>query len=649
MPPTKQSSDIDRLSYRKSPLVIEHTQLNQNSTKSHNRIQSFLQQHLIATILISAALNLGLTGASTWGVWQTSHDLELMVAKQAKLQNLRSKIEYLDEVLTMSANMWTNTGQKIWEKRYNDTVPIYEKTVAELTKDIPSPKLDEDTKKLLGDEDRAFKLAKEGNFKEASQILIRPEYLQTKQTYTQELNRIVDVIQVSVDNLVRESRGSLSASISLALLSLGLFVMTSSLVSLVVRSYIIDREKAQKSVQIFQDDLLKLNDELTQEAQLRLAQQKQIVAETAALHTDIAHILDVVCSIEEGDLTIQAQVNERSTGLISDTLNRSIEALHRIITVVVSSADGVTNSAESLEQLAVETATQAQTQTRSIREIENSIDRVNQLTANSLILALDTTDAMQLAQAAVSNGQQEMTEMANGIATLEQGTEQVVRRVQLLNEFVELAAQFSKEQKRVGALTRVLALNASLLSTRAVKEQDPEQFASLANEFEAIADRVNDLAIETNTSLVSLEHRTSQIQTVASGLDRDIDDIRQLVQKFTGEMSKSRQAFTNIQMVTDRVAVMGQEVNTSSEDIVRVVGETLIAVRSIGVITQTTEDRATITREQVQKMGELARNLLQMVEFFQLEQTPTTAHPHPLPEDSTAVNNPDAIYHLLRG
>jgi methyl-accepting chemotaxis protein PixJ len=298
--------------------------------------------------------------------------------------------------------------------------------------------------------------------------------------------------------------------------------------------------------------------------------------------------------------------------------------------------------------LALDTATQAQTQSSSIQQIEHSIAEVNRLTANSLTQAIATTDAMQLAQAAVSNGQQEMNAMADGIASLEQGTEQVVQRVQSLNEFVELAAQFSKEQKRVGALTRVLALNASLLSTRAVKEQDPEQFASLANEFEAIADRVNDLASETNTSLVTLEHRTSQIQTVASGLDRDISDIRQLVQKFTGEMSKSRQAFTNIQMVTDQVAIMGQEVNASSEDIVRVVGETLTAIKSIGIIAQSTENQATITRQQVQTMGDLARNLLQMVEFFQLEETPDSAHPLPLPDDSTTVTNPEAIYHLLK-
>jgi methyl-accepting chemotaxis protein PixJ len=627
----------------------ERTRLNQTKTEPHSRLRSFLQEHLVSTIIVSACLNLGLTGISTWGTWQTAQNLEITVAKQAKLEDLRSKLKYLDEVLTMSAHMWTNTGKSNWEKRYNETVPIYDKTIGELTKDVPSPKLDADTKVLLGIEDRAFKLAKQNKFQEASLLLVSAEYLQTKQTYTEELDRIVDRIRVSVDYTVRENKQALTYSIVLALLSLGLLVATSSLVVIVIRSYIQDREKAQKSLQAFQSDLLKLNESLQQEAQLRIDRQKQIVNETAILHTDISHILNVVCALEEGNLTIQAQVNERSTGLISDTLNRSIESLHRIITVVVSSADGVTDSAQSLEKLALETTTQAQTQTSSIREIENSISEINRLTANSLTLALSTTDAVELAQAAVENGQQEMNAMADGIASLEQGTEQVVRRVQSLNEFVQLAAQFSKDQKRVGALTRVLALNASLLSTRAIEEQDPEQFASLANEFEAIAGRVNDLASETNTNLATLEHRTSQIQTVASGLDLDISAIRQLVQKFTSEMSKSRQAFTNIQMVTDQVAVMGKEVNASSGDIVRVVSDTLLAVKSIGVIAQTTEDRATITREQVHTMGELARNLLQMVEFFQLEQTPSSAHPLPLPDDSTTVTNPDAIYHLLKG
>ncbi len=56
----------------------------------------------------------------------------------------------------------------------------------------------------------------------------------------------------------------------------------------------------------------------------------------------------------------------------------------------------------------------------------------------------------------------------------------------LLNEFVELATQFSKDQKRVAALTKVLAFNASLLSSRAMNEQDPAQFTTIAREFEPL-------------------------------------------------------------------------------------------------------------------------------------------------------------------
>jgi methyl-accepting chemotaxis protein PixJ len=633
-----------------SQTSVSSTQLHPISIANPNRLLSFFQQHLVSTIIISICVNVGLTGFSTWSAWTISHKSEMTLAKQDRQQYLSGKLTYLDELLTMSARMFTNTGQAIWEKRYTDNVPIYDKYLGELTKDMPpSLKFDTANKKLFEIEDAAFKLTKQSKVKEASIMLLSPEYQANKQIYMTEVAATIDRIKRTAEAEVLADRQASANAIILELVSLVLLMMTGGLVSFIVKSYIHDREQAQISLQTFQDDLLQLNQNLTNEGELRISQQKQIIQETALLHTDISHILDVVSALEDGNLTIQADVNERSTGLISDTLNRSIESLHRIITVVVSSADGVTDSAESLEKLALETTTQAQTQTSSIREIENSISEINRLTANSLTLALSTTDAVELAQAAVENGQQEMNAMADGIASLEQGTEQVVHRVQSLNEFVELAAQFSKEQKRVGALTRVLALNASLLSTRAVKEQDPEQFASLANEFEAIADRVNDLASETNTSLVTLEYRTSQIQTVASGLDRDIADIRQLVHKFTGEMSKSRQAFTNIQMVTDQVAVMGREANASSGDIVRVVSDTLVAVRSIGVIAQSTENQATITREQVQSMGDLARNLLQMVEFFQLEATPSSAHPLPLPDDSTTVTNPAAIYHLLKG
>jgi methyl-accepting chemotaxis protein PixJ len=627
----------------------DRSQLNQYNHKDLNQVQSFLQRHLVKTIIISTCINLGLTGAATWSVWNTSQQLETTVSKQDRQQDLSSRLTYLDEVLTMSARMYTNTGQLMWEKRYNDHVPGIDKTLTELTKDTPpSKKFEAATTKLLDMADLAFKLTKQRKLKEASALLLSPEYQQNKQIYTEELDITIGKIRSTAENEVRDNRQALSAAIFLELMSLGLLVATGSLVVLTVRSYILDREQAQKSLQVSQTDLLELNEALKQEAQLRMVQQDQIGRESTTFQADIGHILDVVSFLEDGNLTVQADVNDRSTGLISDTLNRLIESLHQIITVVVSSADRVVDSAEELDQLAVKTASQAQNQTRSIQQIERSIAEVNRLSADSHHQALATTDAVQLAKAAVGNGQQEMSAMADGIASLQQGTDQIVRRVERLNEFVELAAQFSKDQKRVAALTRVLALNASLLSTRALKEQDPAQFASLAHEFETIADRVTELSEDNNTSLVSLQHRTNQIQTVTSGLNQDVADINQLVKKFTDEMGKSRQAFTNIQLVTDQVAIVGEQVSTSSQEIIRAVSDTLTAIQSIGIIAQNTEQQATVTREQIRSMVSLAQNLLQRVEFFQLsDEAPSVTAKFSPPADSTVVKNPEAVYALL--
>jgi methyl-accepting chemotaxis protein PixJ len=236
-----------------------------------------------------------------------------------------------------------------------------------------------------------------------------------------------------------------------------------------------------------------------------------------------------------------------------------------------------------------------------------------------------------LAKSAVTNGQKEMTAMIEGIGTLQQGTEQIIKRTQSLNNFVELATQFSKDQKRVAALTKVLALNASLLSSRAIEEQDPEQFASIAREFETISNQVNSLAGETTLSLGLLQQRTTQIQTVTSGLNQDVSDINQLVQGFTSGVDLSRQAFDNIQMVTEQVANMGDQAHLSSQEISHAVEDTLQAMQSIATIAYNTENKAAVTRQQVEEMRQLASSLLQITEFFHLRDANRLQAPEGIP------------------
>jgi methyl-accepting chemotaxis protein PixJ len=587
-----------------------------------SRIQSVLKTQLIETITVSLLLSVAMTGTSAWNVWRIYQGLQTTIDKQFKLQNLSGQVIHLDEVLTMSARMAASTGNQKWEERYNQFVPQLDEAIKEILKGVPTSmqvapeKTDVANKKLVDLETQSFTLNHQGKSKAALSLLLGPEYEQQKAIYSDGINGTLSAVKHNIETQRQNYRQSLAWSIGFAIVTTLLLLLSWSIVLSAVKDYIRDRRLSQESLLDSQNTLQQLNQELEREAAQRTVQSETILAEGELLQADIAHILDVVLSLEEGDLTTQADVNDRATGLVSDTLNRLAESLNRVVSVTISTAQQVTQHAGDLQHLASETAEQAQHQTISVNKVQTLMQQMNLLTEDSEQQVMATGTAVQLAQTAVEVGQQEMGLMVSGIATLQQGTDQIVKRTQLLTDFVDLASQFSKDQKRVASLTRVLALNASTLSTRALKEQNPEQFASLANEFETIARQVNTLANETNRSLVLLQQRTDQIQTVTSGLNQDVCEISSLVQDFTSGVGQSRQAFDNMQQVTTQVAEVGLQVSQSNQEIMQVVQQTLTATHEIAAIAQATETKASVTREQVEAMGNLSRTLLQMVEFF---------------------------------
>lgn len=602
----------------------------QNQTSPLNRLKSFVRNNLVSTITVTVTGSLLLTGVSTFNIWKIYSSFQSTISKEFELQKTSDDLIYQDEYLTMSAKLLASTGDLQWETRYNQMSPINEASLKKFLTLIPadlqaeSKKADDYARILINLEAQSLKLTRAGKKAEAYQLLIGTEYTTQKKNYTDVNNAIAAKVSQTIKTDVDAYQQQLLTTIGFSLVSLPILLGSWLLVLSAVRDYIRDRLEAQQAIERSQADLLQVNEKLAGEVEIRAQQEEQIRSESELLQADVGHILDVVCSLEEGDLTVQAEVNERATGLVSDTLNRLTESLDRIFSAVVDTAQQVTTDAGQLELAAIDTAQQAQSQASEVRSVQSLMDNINTLTADSRQQAIATAVAVQQAKSAVVSGKRSIDDTTAGIETLQEGTDRIVRRTQLLNEFVDLAAQFSKDQKRVAALTRILALNVSTLSTRAISERDPQQFASLAKEFETIATQVNELATDTNSSLISLQQRTDSVQTVTSGLTQDISEIEQLVQRFTSEIDKSRQAFDNIQVVTEEVSQMSQKVNTSSQDIVQVVRDTLTAIQSISKVAQTTEAKAEITKEQVQSMGNLANKLLQMVEFFKLHESAST-------------------------
>jgi twitching motility protein PilJ len=601
---------------------------------SKSKLLRFVQSHVIETVTASVAVSFIMLGGTTWNVWTTYQGFRGSVAQQFKLRTLSDQIVHLDEVLTMSARMSASTGDLAWEVRYKNFEPKLISALEQVTKLAPkaikaNKATDAANERLIEMETKAFALIRQEKAPEAFKLLLSKEYETQKQIYAEGINQTIGQINADVEASLNQYSGRLRWAVTLSVLSFGLLVVGWSIILVLIRNYIRERAASEQALLQSSETLEQSKMELLVSQENLTLQEHQTRQENSLLQDDIGHILDVVSELEDGNFTTQAQVNDRATGLVADTLNRLIEELGRVIATVSATAQQVGTGAETVENLATKTSYQAQAQVDGIKQVQVLMHHVNTLAQETLNHAQVSSNSLQTAQAALLQGETEMRGMSQGINSLQDGATQIVRRVETLNDFVDMATHFVQAQKRVASLTRVLAFNASTVASRATEQQDPEQFASVAQEFATIASQVNDLATQTNQSLVALQQRTNQIQTAVTGINQDTQEINTLVTQFTQNVDHSQNAIEQIKAVTEQVTTLGQQVTESSQAIANAANNTLNTVKGIVKTVAKTEQQSKLTRNQAEKMGQLAQQLLSRMEFFQVPALPDLAETSP--------------------
>ncbi|NUN65715.1 HAMP domain-containing protein [Pseudanabaena biceps] len=374
------------------------------------------------------------------------------------------------------------------------------------------------------------------------------------------------------------------------------------------------KDEVGKLADVF--DLMTSN--LAQNRQEQSEAQVEAEVQNNIFQEEISHLLDVVSELEMGDLTAKAEVSPHATGLIADTLNRLSEQLAEVLAAVLQTAQQVTLRTNRLEQLAIAVSQNAEQQKGLVVQARLGIEDVNQLAQDAAQQAIAANKAVQRVRSAVRQGEEQIIYLTASIESLQAATVQMVQRIRNLGEFVALAKQFVLDQKRLASLTQVLATNASMVATRALEQRDPDQFVSVAREFEAIAAQVNTLATQTNQGLIVLQQRTGFVDVVVSGIDQDVRDVNSLVADFTNSVDSSEQSFTNIATVTEELAEIGIAVTESSNSIAEAVKYSLASIQDIEAISERSASQAQFTRDQSGKMGLLARQLLERVQFFTL-------------------------------
>jgi methyl-accepting chemotaxis protein PixJ len=598
-----------------------------DEVSAFDRLRRFVQNHLIGTITVTISTSLILGGLSTWNIWRIYNGSRSTITDQFALEKLSGKIVHLDEVLTMSARMAASTGDLSWEKRYNQYVPELDQAIKTTLAKVPesiraeAAKTDDANAKLVDMETKAFALVQQGKAREAAQILSGKEYKTQKAIYAEGNSRVFRQIEQFIEKQLADYQEQLRVSIVTAAIVLPIVLAGWLLVLSAVQAYIRERVASQAKLEASRSELIALAENLRQEASLRQEQEQQVRTESELLQSDIETLLDAVSAVESGDLTIEAPVSDRVTGLVSDTLNRLVEELGAVMTQVLSAARNVSHNTQSLEAIAGKVANNATQQADSVAEALTLSSQVEQSAMSTVEELQRSNQTLRALTQTVQEGQSAINTLTEGTATLQQGTDHIIQQMKTLGEFVGLAEQFVQDQNQIATQTQILALNASLVAARAAEQKDPRKFAIAAQEFEAIAEQVSQLAQQTNEGLSSLEQRTLQIQSVVVSVDAEVQGLGGLVSGFTHGVEQSNLAFNSVQTVTTNVVHSGEQMAQSSQAIIDRAQSTAYAMKAIVELAQKTASLTQAARKQSESMGQLSTQLLQRVEFFNL---PTT-------------------------
>lgn len=168
---------------------------------------------LPTTIAIGAIVMLALlAGAMAWTTYRNYRVIEAIQHREMRIQDLRGKILYLDEVLTNSCSLAAVTGELRWEERYRTFLPELDAAIEQATELVPDAKaeltdVDDANAVLVRVEDQAFALVREQQSAAAWELLNGDEYRRNKREYADGLASFSGRLQAHAESAIEAAHG----------------------------------------------------------------------------------------------------------------------------------------------------------------------------------------------------------------------------------------------------------------------------------------------------------------------------------------------------------------------------------------------------------------------------------------------------------
>ena len=376
-----------------------------------------------------------------------------------------------------------------------------------------------------------------------------------------------------------------------------------------------------------------------------MAQSARRAADSQRLDTDrnqqaIMRLLDEMSSLAEGDLTVQATVNEDITGAIADSVNYAVEALRKLVTTIAQSAIQLDAAARQTQALAshLTRATSAQSKqigsasesigamAASIEEVSGNAERAADVARHSVDVAHKGGDAVRRTIDGMNAIRETIQDTSKRIKRLGESSQEIGNIVELISDIAEQ--------------TNILALNASIQASMA--GEAGRGFAVVADEVQRLAERaanatkqievlVRTIQTDTNEAVVSMERSTTDVVGGA------------LLAENAGA------ALLEIDQVSNQIASLVQNISASARGQASAAQALARNMQVLREISTQSADSTSATSQSIIKLADLAAALRKSIAGFRLPGGTDTSGMHRTLSQSASSVQPPAAATLVAG
>lgn len=327
------------------------------------------------------------------------------------------------------------------------------------------------------------------------------------------------------------------------------------------------------------------------------------------LQTSIFSLLTEIADLAEGDLTVEATVDEGMTGAIADSINYLAESLRTAFNRVGTATLDLTSSVSSIQMTAEQLATGAELQASQIVDTSAAIDEmaisIQQVSQNSALSA----KVGEQAQANAQRGGKAVRATIEGMSRIRTQVQNTSKSIKRLGEGTQEIDEMLQLIRTITKRTSILALNASIQASRA--GEAGRGFMVVAEEVEQLAERSADATKQIELLIQTIQTETNEAVASMEATTHEVVVGSQLANEAGNHL-------TEIEAVSKQLSELIQGISLASKQQARGSESIALSMNEIAKVTQQTAGSQTSTSQSIINLTDLSEELREAVSAFKI-------------------------------